>query len=79
MIEIPMRYKVKFAKTINYIFLDRIIMVKKKKTQIRNIKNEKIRYRTDVAVLKRWSPSAVYLKLSQHCELAVLQYKIQIQ
>ena len=52
-------------------------MVKKEKTQIRNIKNEKVKYCTDVTVLKRWSPSAVYLKLSQNCELAVLQYKIK--
>ena len=54
MIEIPMRYKLSLLKQlINYIFLDRIIMVKKEKTQIRNIKNEKVKYSTDVTMLKR--------------------------
>ena len=48
-----MRYKLSLLKQlINYIFLDRI-MVKKEKTQIRNIKNEKVKYSTDVTMLKR--------------------------
>ena len=82
MIEIPMRYKVKFAKMINKLQIELELdrqnqHGEKRETQIRNIKNEKVKYCTDVTMLKRQSPSAVYLKLSQHFELAILQYKIK--
>ena len=40
MIEIPMRYKVKFAKMTNkLIYSQKELACEKKKTQIRNIKN----------------------------------------
>ena len=76
MIEIPMRYKVKFAKMTNkLIYSQKELACEKRENTNQKHKECKVKYCTDVTMLKRQSPSAVYLNLSQCCELAILQYK----